>query len=432
MSRQIQIRRGTAAEHDGFTGAIGEVTMDTTNNTLRVHDGATAGGHEVLKKSDYYSYTSNCITEIPQNIKLELNNGEITLKAGSIITYPNGTQVQTAADKSRTSFAGSYTGILFATQGSGTLTNVYKFSNINSGTAAQKPEWSSFYTGKVYFETDTKKMFLGGTTGWTEWAVALPIAVCTVTNSIITSVDYIFNGFGYVGSTIFALPGVKFLGSDGRNTNGSAKYTKTTVTNVAMETVNTSGLVKMFFSNEQMQQTANYKEVEKLPATPSINDIVYHKSDNILYLYNGVSWAKQTGWCPGPSATVKYSDGTYNIADFTMPETFQVMDYNNTEYISRQSMPSNRYIDLTLGTSGTTYAAPADGYYYLTKAAVNVGEQISFIISESGLTTYSYAGSGSEDLGIFIPVSKGNVVSVYYTATGNTDKFRFVYTNGSK
>lgn len=44
MSRQIQLRRGTAAEHENFTGAIGEVTVDTTNNTLRVHDGATIGG----------------------------------------------------------------------------------------------------------------------------------------------------------------------------------------------------------------------------------------------------------------------------------------------------------------------------------------------------------------------------------------------------
>ncbi len=44
MSRQIQIRRGTATEHANFTGAIGEITMDTTNKTLRVHDGTTAGG----------------------------------------------------------------------------------------------------------------------------------------------------------------------------------------------------------------------------------------------------------------------------------------------------------------------------------------------------------------------------------------------------
>ena len=52
MSRQIQIRRGTAAENDAFTGAIGEVTMDTTNNTLRVHDGTTVGGTILAKKSE--------------------------------------------------------------------------------------------------------------------------------------------------------------------------------------------------------------------------------------------------------------------------------------------------------------------------------------------------------------------------------------------
>ena len=52
MSRQIQIRRGTAAEHSAFTGAIGEITMDTTNNTLRVHDGTTVGGTILAKQSE--------------------------------------------------------------------------------------------------------------------------------------------------------------------------------------------------------------------------------------------------------------------------------------------------------------------------------------------------------------------------------------------
>lgn len=52
MSRQVQIRRGTADEHSNFIGAIGEVTMDTTNKTLRVHDGETAGGTILAKRSD--------------------------------------------------------------------------------------------------------------------------------------------------------------------------------------------------------------------------------------------------------------------------------------------------------------------------------------------------------------------------------------------
>ncbi len=51
-SRAIQIRRGTAAEHATFAGAPGEITMDTTTNTLRVHDGATPGGTPLARQSD--------------------------------------------------------------------------------------------------------------------------------------------------------------------------------------------------------------------------------------------------------------------------------------------------------------------------------------------------------------------------------------------
>ena len=44
MAVQLQLRKGTATEHNTFTGALGEVTVDTTNKTLRVHDGSTIGG----------------------------------------------------------------------------------------------------------------------------------------------------------------------------------------------------------------------------------------------------------------------------------------------------------------------------------------------------------------------------------------------------
>lgn len=44
MSEQWQIRRGTTQENDDFTGAEGEVTMDTEKKQLRVHDGQTQGG----------------------------------------------------------------------------------------------------------------------------------------------------------------------------------------------------------------------------------------------------------------------------------------------------------------------------------------------------------------------------------------------------
>jgi hypothetical protein len=55
MATEIKLRRGTKAQHDdgsGFTGALGEVTVDTTDDTLRVHDGSLKGGHVMAKLSD--------------------------------------------------------------------------------------------------------------------------------------------------------------------------------------------------------------------------------------------------------------------------------------------------------------------------------------------------------------------------------------------
>ena len=49
---QVKLRRGTATEHNTFAGAEGEVTVDTTNDTLRVHDGSTAGGIRLAKLSE--------------------------------------------------------------------------------------------------------------------------------------------------------------------------------------------------------------------------------------------------------------------------------------------------------------------------------------------------------------------------------------------
>ena len=50
MATQVQFRRGTTGEHSGFTGAVGEVTVDTEKKILCVHDATTAGGFPLLKE----------------------------------------------------------------------------------------------------------------------------------------------------------------------------------------------------------------------------------------------------------------------------------------------------------------------------------------------------------------------------------------------
>lgn len=50
MATQLKIRRGTTAEHASFTGAEGEITLDTTKDTLVAHDNYTAGGRPMLRE----------------------------------------------------------------------------------------------------------------------------------------------------------------------------------------------------------------------------------------------------------------------------------------------------------------------------------------------------------------------------------------------
>jgi hypothetical protein len=52
MPTQVQFRRGTTSQNDAFTGAVGELSVDTTLDTIRVHDGSSSGGHRLAKYSD--------------------------------------------------------------------------------------------------------------------------------------------------------------------------------------------------------------------------------------------------------------------------------------------------------------------------------------------------------------------------------------------
>ncbi len=50
MAKLLKLRRGTSIQHGSFTGAEGEVTIDTTKDTAVVHDGSTAGGKPLAKE----------------------------------------------------------------------------------------------------------------------------------------------------------------------------------------------------------------------------------------------------------------------------------------------------------------------------------------------------------------------------------------------
>ena len=49
MAVTVKHRRGSSTAHEDFTGAQGEITVDTDENTAVVHDGETQGGHKLAR-----------------------------------------------------------------------------------------------------------------------------------------------------------------------------------------------------------------------------------------------------------------------------------------------------------------------------------------------------------------------------------------------
>ena len=64
MPTVLQFRRGTTTQNNSFTGTAGELSVDTTLDTLRIHDGSTAGGFALLKETGISNLTLNAQAEI--------------------------------------------------------------------------------------------------------------------------------------------------------------------------------------------------------------------------------------------------------------------------------------------------------------------------------------------------------------------------------
>ena len=71
MAKRVQRRRGTTAEHATFTGYVGESTVDTTKDTVVVHDGVVAGGFP-LAREDLSNVT---LTNLIGVTELKLTDG---------------------------------------------------------------------------------------------------------------------------------------------------------------------------------------------------------------------------------------------------------------------------------------------------------------------------------------------------------------------
>lgn len=409
----IKIGSGLTVEEDGTVSAQGN--LRTINNNL-----PDETGNITPKQTGCIPMThiTNCITEIPQDINLELSDGTLTLKAGSKVYVPNGFEEdgttpkfdvqEITSDISRDNIS-SYTGQAFISL-TDFRTDYISYDPLEqchtNGTVPTSGNYTNYDTS-----TNVITRYYNGTE--TNTNISFPLAVVTASSGVITSIDQVFNGFGYIGSTIFCLPNVKGLIPNGRNADGTLNNIEMTIQNViTRQATGTHESDLLLFAT--------------FIATMANNSYVYSEQEN--FIRNTVD---NTNYRVIHFGTASIKNGV--ITRFSPKLPFRAIDHSDKAEVAGWAMPSDRYIDLTLGESRSTYTAPANGYFVIKKGCgtgniLYMWNQNNGMIAEYALNT----ANSSFDAKLFIPVKKGDSIYIFYNLTGTTGTFRFIYAEGAQ
>lgn len=333
------------------------------------------------ERGDIGPYITNCITEIPQDIKLELADGVLTLKAGSKVYIPNGSGIfDTYIIPNDLTYTRSGVDTLFLFIRTDTYTiGISGLNSISSG-STDSLAGTQYHT---WYDTANNLIKRYATdTNTPDRYDSLPIAIIKVGETQIESIDQVFNGFGYIGSTVFVLPGVKGLIPNGRNEDGTLKSNLVTSNKVLTNTY-TGTNSNLYFG--------------------FVNNAVYFQSGASIS-YNAA--ANTTTWNAAIIAKTNATSG--KITEFESKPTFHAVDYSDFEELDNSAV--HKTGDETV--AGTkTFTAP---YLQVTNAAGTGG---------SGIKLSDSNGKGSSELVHYY--TGGN----YYTrlVSRNTTANKYAY-----
>lgn len=114
----------------------------------------------------------------------------------------------------------------------------------------------------------------------------------------------------------------------------------------------------------------------------------------------------------------------------------QNLNVTGKAYLSGLPMPSNRYINLTIHASGTTYTAPANGWVVF-RALANANEprmSLGKVINGESIPFTNIVSINNIYAGVFMPVRKDDIFEVGYNGFNITAPYsvlRFFYAEGN-
>ena len=440
---------GLNSSGTAFTSAP---TPTDTTSTSSVQIATVGWSNTNLSRTDLSNspYTTNRILSIPQDIKLELNNGSLIRKAGSKFYIPNGfesdgttpkfdvvtiTQDQTSSKPTQTYSKLVHLYLPTSPSSFSSTSLVACFSGATAPTG---------YTTMFWYDTANNLMKITTNSG-SNWysGFSLPYCIASTTASDgYVSIDQIFNGFGYIGSTVFVLPGVKVQTTFERNADGTYKSEIWSIQSVLTKTRTTSGTNLQWYIQKNISDgtTAinallHYYSSSTIPSTGPTFSLIWCEEDGGWYSIGSTGIAAKSNYY---FLKVFSSDGDSagKISNFKVCSVDSVVNSNASNFsqagrslLAGMSMPSSKYENWTLGASGSTYTAPANGYLTLFKFASGGSAQYAQIRVDYRKSDFRNVPSGQQATPI-LPLLKGETATVEYNLTGTTQYFRFIYAEG--
>lgn len=341
-----------------------ELTGNKTSEELGLQDLDTALN---------YNNITNCITKIPQDIKLELNNGTLTLKSGSKVYKGDGTVINITSDRinNDTSKNGQYFICINVISQS---VEVAKVSTSTSG--ADKGDVGTF---SAWYDTTNKIVYRYGGDISSGYEVSLPIAIVTMDSTGTKSIDQVFNGFGYIGNTIFALPGVEGLAPNGFNIDGTYNNTIFTLNKVIFGEAATSAatqLIQATLNGILLPSAYSYKifnnkkevlDFIQLASTMSFDCYIINENKQYYYNQNNTPIFSQNNRFE--CGTIE-TDGE-RIISFKPSYAFAAININQIENIIADT-PTSIYQKM-FNVPGVTISLQTDkSIYKLSNISVNM------------------------------------------------------------
>lgn len=429
--------------NNGQAKLVNPPTLESDDNSIASTKYVTGHDDELITKN-LLNYTTNRILEIPQDIKwrtdlietdkkryrltilkdsvyyipVGFESDGVTRKFSKRMTIANNTCVDGfwSDDTSYEEFVFFYfkdTAILSSSARVG--------ANITSGDTAP----TTFLENRALWY-DTKNNYVKFTEdqGANWYNCSLPLLKGSPRNTTnethpiagwVNGPTQVFNGFGYIGSTAFALPGVKYQFADGLNEDRTYKSITKTFDKVSLVSyayqikdpdrqplsINDQGILirtgKYFIQNNQPVSTDSvWYKPETNETFRSNSSGVYGKSREII-IVNDIS-----------------TNSDFRITSFEPSIVPTINSYQRTE-LAAMPMPSNVLIRLTVGAADSTYTAPANGWFYTCGIATSAAGYLNLYTEKNslGLMVPNIAVNVVHKL--FIPAKAAQTVHLSYS-----------------